>query len=1174
MWLRCPLQAPAAVSKGVQLRFVLDQQSVDALAPMWLSPAVMPALDSLPGAPPLTPPPASPSPHRLAGHSQASHLDAAAAGHTPRRNSPDSRDRAGSRLRAANVVIRAARYRIRSIVTNLVSNAVKFSEVGEEVVVAVTVAPFIEPPPAPRPRYRCAAACCSRADAACACVRRRCCVHGSALRGWPDPPDRSARIHPSSAAQRHAAQLSPQSLDLPGLPRRRAVELAAAEFEAARVLQLAGGAALSPSQQAALTARGLRNGSADATGSATESPSVSSPSTVLVRPAPSLPPAAPTPVGRSESSNRSPGRPSPVPGGGCPPAAHRLRISIAVRDRGVGIGAEDLTNLFQPFVQIKAGQQQGGMGTGLGLAIAKKLAQLHGGDITVESTEGHGSTFTFTFVADVCLAANGGSGSTDGSRLPRTSARGYAALPAGSPSADGHVPSPSSPPPLATRPFAALHTARPAAGVGLGLPPLRTRPPGELRGGAAATFGPLAASTDLTSTSVAAASQPARRSIDALPPVVAAQWPRTAAPSPVDDVGPACAVSDARSSDASDRSGARNTARTPPTLFAASKRSGAQRWRADVAATSDPASAPAASSHSLAGNSAGTLTLLQGVPVSAERLHMSAESVSGGAVAADAAAAGTHPLDGVVVAPASGLLAPDQEAAHAGSPQAATGRTGGTLARVLTGGSPHTLGQQPPHEQPQAWASAAAPARDSPALTATGTSQPVFLPGSAVMAGSSAAGSAAGAPSAGDLCGVHSMHRSTPPLGPAPATVPDHAVATGGDRRPRLSLDRIGAASAAAAVAVFTPRAGQGDPLSAPLAGGSPARYLAAARSPLHRVSGLTPRGVPSAVDAGAGAAGAGTGSGSDASGTQLASPRQLVRNNAATALRLQHTRSQPQQHAPHPFAPALDGVAGAPSPSLFASPSGSPGASPLGRSGLSPGLHGGAPTLAGPGSAHSSRVAMVLASKGGSSSGSGSRGATLSPSGAGSALESGAGSPKPAASASGGSLWHAKQSAGAASPSLGSVASVGVAEMAASLKTLGLRALVVDDSDMNRLMLTRLLRGLGIACDAAEHGAVAVAKMEEATSAGSPPDLITMDRSMPVMDGMDATRRIRGAPIGYAGLVVGITGDANRGDQDDFLRSGVDVVLPKPLIKADLVRLLHGRFALPPLTPPPAPAT
>jgi CheY-like chemotaxis protein len=145
---------------------------------------------------------------------------------------------------------------------------------------------------------------------------------------------------------------------------------------------------------------------------------------------------------------------------------------------------------------------------------------------------------------------------------------------------------------------------------------------------------------------------------------------------------------------------------------------------------------------------------------------------------------------------------------------------------------------------------------------------------------------------------------------------------------------------------------------------------------------------------------------------------------------------------------------------------------------------------------------------------------------------------------------------------------------MVASLKTLGLRALVVDDSDMNRLMLTRLLRGLGIACDAAEHGAVAVAKMEEATSAGSLPDLITMDRSMPVMDGMDATRRIRGAPIGYTGLVVGITGDANRGDQEDFLRSGVDVVLPKPLIKADLVRLLHGRLATPPSTPSPASAT
>jgi CheY-like chemotaxis protein len=73
-----------------------------------------------------------------------------------------------------------------------------------------------------------------------------------------------------------------------------------------------------------------------------------------------------------------------------------------VGDQGAGIGADDLKRLFQPFVQINAGQQQSGMGTGLGLAIARRLAQLHGGDITVESTEGQGSTFIFTFVADAC----------------------------------------------------------------------------------------------------------------------------------------------------------------------------------------------------------------------------------------------------------------------------------------------------------------------------------------------------------------------------------------------------------------------------------------------------------------------------------------------------------------------------------------------------------------------------------------------------------------------------------------------------------------------------------------------------------------------------------------------------------------------------------------------------
>jgi CheY-like chemotaxis protein len=128
-----------------------------------------------------------------------------------------------------------------------------------------------------------------------------------------------------------------------------------------------------------------------------------------------------------------------------------------------------------------------------------------------------------------------------------------------------------------------------------------------------------------------------------------------------------------------------------------------------------------------------------------------------------------------------------------------------------------------------------------------------------------------------------------------------------------------------------------------------------------------------------------------------------------------------------------------------------------------------------------------------------------------------------------------------------------------AALRRLALHAVVVDDSDSNRLMLGRLLRGFGIVCDTAENGAVAVAKVQQALVAGAPLHLLTMDKTMPILGGVEATGQIREA--GYGGLIIGITGDAGRGDQQDFIRAGADAVLPKPLVKADLVDLLYRQF-------------
>jgi len=70
-------------------------------------------------------------------------------------------------------------------------------------------------------------------------------------------------------------------------------------------------------------------------------------------------------------------------------------IKFSVQDTGIGIGAEDKEKIFDEFEQASTSLSKKHGGVGLGLALTKKLVELHGGKITVESTLGEGSTFTF-----------------------------------------------------------------------------------------------------------------------------------------------------------------------------------------------------------------------------------------------------------------------------------------------------------------------------------------------------------------------------------------------------------------------------------------------------------------------------------------------------------------------------------------------------------------------------------------------------------------------------------------------------------------------------------------------------------------------------------------------------------------------------------------------------------
>jgi two-component system sensor histidine kinase SenX3 len=81
-------------------------------------------------------------------------------------------------------------------------------------------------------------------------------------------------------------------------------------------------------------------------------------------------------------------------------AIEHEHVVVVVRDRGIGIPGRDLERIFERFYRVDQARSRATGGTGLGLAIVRHVAQAHGGEVTVESVEGEGSTFRLTLPLD------------------------------------------------------------------------------------------------------------------------------------------------------------------------------------------------------------------------------------------------------------------------------------------------------------------------------------------------------------------------------------------------------------------------------------------------------------------------------------------------------------------------------------------------------------------------------------------------------------------------------------------------------------------------------------------------------------------------------------------------------------------------------------------------------
>jgi CheY-like chemotaxis protein len=123
---------------------------------------------------------------------------------------------------------------------------------------------------------------------------------------------------------------------------------------------------------------------------------------------------------------------------------------------------------------------------------------------------------------------------------------------------------------------------------------------------------------------------------------------------------------------------------------------------------------------------------------------------------------------------------------------------------------------------------------------------------------------------------------------------------------------------------------------------------------------------------------------------------------------------------------------------------------------------------------------------------------------------------------------------------------------------------LLAEDNEINQMVAEHMLLGLGYEVAIVDNGQRALDAVAQAQGAGRPFDVVLMDVQMPVLDGLEASRRLVDLHADPAGRpwIIAMTANAMQGDREQCLAAGMDEYLSKPIRAEDLGTVLRQAHA------------